>query len=457
MGRTGRVAMPLKALARRFALAFCSVFALAAVTDAETLNYGFDAGLGESDNIGLVPAHKVSQTIATADVDFDVKHQSRRLDVDAKGDFTFLDYLQGAYGSQVLGRFDGVAHVALIPQRLTWVLQDDFGQAALDPFTPTTPSNVESINYVSTGPDLALRVGGAGFVDAGLRVARAQYATSPFNSNRVLGSFAAGLQLSARSSVSLNALAERVLFDDTNINSNFNRTTGFVHYEVHGARTDLSADLGATHVSQTAASTTGPHARLAVARKLSPAATVTLSGGRELTDASTSFSGLQSGAIGVVGTAPAVLTANSYTDNFASVGWQYLRGRTSVGVTGRWEKDVYASQPQLDLTRGSAEFSVERKLTRALSAQLFGRYSKYDYVHATNLVPLNGSSSYSDRLIAAVVKWRHGRALEVRLRFEHTSRTTTGTNNGFQENRAFLTIGYRPGPQGTHEIPGGNP
>jgi hypothetical protein len=132
-----------------------SSLALITAAHAETLNYGVDAGVGESDNVTLVASGKVSQTMALADVDFDFKEQSRRLDVDAKGYFTFLDYLQHAYSSQLIGRFDGAAHLALIPERLTWVLQDDFGQAALDPYTPLTPTNLENVNYLSTGPDLA--------------------------------------------------------------------------------------------------------------------------------------------------------------------------------------------------------------------------------------------------------------------------------------------------------------
>ncbi len=109
----------------------------------------------------------------------------------------------------------------------------------MDPFLPTTPGNLEDINYVSTGPDLALRMGGTGFVDASVRMARATYQTSPFNSSRVLGSLAAGLQLSARSSVSLNGAAERVLFDNTVVNGDFNRTSAYVRYEIQGARTEL--------------------------------------------------------------------------------------------------------------------------------------------------------------------------------------------------------------------------
>jgi hypothetical protein len=416
---------------------------------AETLTYGVDAGVAESDNVTLVTTNKVSQTMAVADADFDFKKQSRRLDVDAKGNFTYLDYLQGAYSSQVIGRFDGIAHLALIPERFVWVLQDDFGQAALDPYTPVTPANLQNINYVSTGPDFALHFGPSSYVNASARYARAQYATSPFNSNRLLGNLAWGLQLSAQSTVSLNGDTERVLFDNTALNRDFDRSSGFGRYEVRGARTDLSAELGATTISQNGTSTTGGLAKIELTRKLSSAAKLTLSAGRDLTDASTSFSNLQSGAIGVIGTAPAVQTSNNYTNNYASAGWRYDRYRTSINVSGRWERDIYEGAPQFDYTRSGAEFRVERRLTRALTAEVLGRLYKTDYVHSI-VASGGGTPNFDDEMIAAALTWRHGRGLEFKLQCEHSARLTTGFY-GYRENRAMLTVGYRPSTRRAEE------
>jgi hypothetical protein len=435
----------IKSGARRLHIAILAALALCPAAGAETLTYGVDVGIGETDNVTLVPTDKVSQTIAVTDLDFAVKQQTRLLDLAATGNFSYLDYLQNAYGTQLIGRFDGTAHVSLIPERLTWVVQDDFGQSALDPFTPTTPANLENVNYLSTGPDLALRLGGTGFVNFSARAARAQYETSPFNSNRLLGNLAAGLQLTANSSVSLNGDTERVMFTNTVVNTDFDRTNAFVRYQVQGARTDLSADLGATTISQGGASTSGGLGRVQLSRKVSTAATLTLSAGRVLTDASTSFSNLQSGATGVVGTAPAAQTSNSYTSNYATAEWQYKHNRTTIAVSGRWEKDVYGGEPALDYTRGGVELRVERILTHALSAQLVGHFYKTNYENVV-VTGANGSSDYNDGSIGAALAWRHGRGLEVRLRCEHSSRVATGFENGYSENRAYLTVGYRPSP-----------
>jgi hypothetical protein len=436
------------------------------------LAYGADVGLGETDNVNLSSTDKISQTIATADMDFLVQQQTRLLDLDLKGDFTDFDYLQHAYGNEFVGRFDGAAKLALVPDRLTWVLQDDFGQAQLDPYTPVTPGNLENINYVSTGPDLSLHLGATGFVNATARVANAEYGTSPFDSNRVLGSLAWGLHLSPSSSVSLNVDSERVLFDNTVVNTDFDHSSAFVRYEAQGARTTLTANLGATEINQEGATTSAPLVELGLTRTLSPAAKVALSAGRELTDPAASFSAIQGGAISPITTAPAILTSGSYTENYVSGVWSYVHNRTTVTLNARWEKDTYGVQSGFDNTRAGGDFSVARQLTQAWSAQLLGRWYKMDYPNGIvaledigvtevngGVTEVNGvvisangvagtaagaATDYATGTIGAALVWRHGRWLVITLRCEHSTEVVTGVGSGYSENRAFLTVGYRP-------------
>ncbi len=404
----------------------------------ESFNYGVDAGIGESDNVTLAAADKVSQTIAVTDVDFDLKQQSRLLDLNAKGDFSYLDFLQHAYSTELIGRFDGTADVAIIPERLTWVLQDDFGQAQIDPFAPVTPTNQENVNYVSTGPDVALRFGPTWFLDTSARYARTTYQTSPFDSNRLLGNAALGLAPSAQSTVSVDGSFERVMFENTTVNTDFDRSSAYGRYQVAGSRTDLTANLGVTRVDQGSESITGPLVKLQLARSLSSASQVTFTAGRDVTDASAGFANLQSGAIGTVGTAPAAVTLTNYTVTYGTVGWQYSRNRTVVGLSGTWEKDAYDALPLQNLTRATAQFRIDRKLNRAFAAQVLGN------AYRTNYQDMDYSET--DWLAAAALIFRPGRVLEIKLRAEHSSRAVAGIGNGYAENRAFLTIGYRPRP-----------
>jgi hypothetical protein len=406
--------------------------------------YGADIGVGESDNVTLVQTDKVSQTIAIADLDFDLKDRFRLFDVDAKGNFSDLDYLQNAYNNQVIGRFDGKADVSLIPERVIWVLAESFGQTQIDPFLAVVPTNLENTNYVATGPDASFRLGPTVFLDMSARYARTTYATDPFDSNTGLGSVALGRALSAQSSISINGTFERVQFDNTQVNTNFDRSSAYAHYEIQGARTDLTANLGLTKVDQGTESFTGPSAKLQLSRKLSAASTLKLTVGRDITDASTAFANLQSGAIGGIVTAPAAVSLNNYVVTYGSVDWEYARNRTTIGVSGTSEKDSYDGQPLLDLTRGTAELRIERRLSRVLTAQLLGRLYRNEYA--------NTDFAETDGLVGGALIFREGRGLEIKLRYDHSTRSASGlgvvpgVNGGYGENRAFLTIGYRPRP-----------
>jgi hypothetical protein len=444
------------------------------------LEYGADVGFGETDNVNL-SSNKVSQTIATADADFAVNKESRLFDVRAVGAFTDLNYLEGAFGNEFIGRFDGQAQYALIPERLTWVLRDDFGQATLDAFTPVTPNNRQDINYVSTGPNLYLRLGGTGFLNASARFADAYYQTSPFDSTRGAVTLGGGLQLSARSTVSLNGGAERVLFQNTAINNDFDRYSVFGRYEAHGARTDIAVDFGGTRVEQKGdgtgvttvtepgglvttttglqtvapvtpltssgtphdTDTTEPLVRLELTRTLSPSAKLTFSGGRELTDGASSFTTQQGGAVTIINNAPTPLTSDVYTATYGSGAWQYTRYRTGLTVTGRWERDRYPGASEFDLTEEGVDINLQRRLTSQFTAQLLGRWYKSDYPNATVATNL-GSPESDNKSIGAVLSWRRGRWLEVRLRYDHTSYTVSQGSFGYGQNTVFLTVGYRP-------------
>lgn len=403
---------------------------------AETLTYGADVGIGESDNVTLVETNRISQTIAVTDLDLDFKDQTRRFAADAKGAFSYLDYLQNAYSNQLIGRFDGNAQVALIPERVTWVLTESFGQSQIDPFVAAVPTNLQNINYVATGPNAVFRFGPTVFLDLSARYAKTTYQTDPFDSNAVLASAALGMALSPQSSISINGSFTRMLFDNTEVNTDFDRSSAYLRYEIQGARTDLTANLGVTKVDQSSQSFTGPDAKLQLSRQLSSVSKLTFAIGRDITDASAAFANLQSGAIGGIVTAPAALSLNNYTVTYGSVAWQYARNRTTFAVSGTWERDSYDGQPLQDLTRGSAELRVERKLSSVLTAQLRGRVFRTEYT--------NTDFTETDGLVGAGLIYREGRGLEIKLRYDHTSRVVSGVGSGYSENRVFLTIGYRP-------------
>jgi hypothetical protein len=395
------------------------------------------AGVGETDNVALAPSEGQSQTIAALGVDFALQRQERRLDGSVTGDFTYFDYLQHAFGKELFGRLDGTGTFAVVPDRFNWVVDDSFGEGLLDPFTPATPANLERINVVSTGPEVLLHFGQADFIGLIGRYSMADFQTSPFDSKRLTGRVTAGHQVTPRSSVSLNADFERVLFDNTLLNTDYDRRRVYVAYEGKGARTDVSADVGLAQANEGGLWRSEPMAQLSLKRDISGASTITASVGRQFTDAADAFLNLRSGAIGGIVIAPAAGTLANYLDDYATATWSFQYVRTTFGVSARWEKDTYdyAQYSSLDVTRGTVEVNAERRLTSILSVQVLGSFAKTHYY--------NQNYDADDGLGGVGLTIHTGRRTDVRLRYDHLIRTASGIGNDYKENRVFLSAVFR--------------
>ena len=399
-------------------------------------NFGVDAGIGESDNVTLVDTGRLHQTFALADLDFSLQEKGSRLVEDVVGDFTYLDFLQHAYSNELLGHLNGTLSYALLPDSLTWTLQDNWGQAQVNPFGPLTPSNLQNINYLTTGPDWYARLGSTTFLDVTGRYARSDYQAASFASNRYIGSLQLGEELSAHSSASLVGTFQRVTFDNTTLNPDYDLGSVYGRYELHGARTDLSANLGGSRISSGGTSNTGALGQLQLTRKLSSAASLVLSAGRQLTDASAEFNSLQTAgatpnAVNVnspANAAPAPVSASVFTSDFAAAEWRYLRNRTTLSVSGRVERDHYVDQSQFDANRRRFDLDLERKLSRALSVQAFGSISHTRYGHE-DFLAANPSYGEEDGLYGLSLVVREGRGLEFKLRYDHMQRDVSAGNS----------------------------
>jgi hypothetical protein len=407
----------------------------------EATELGLSAGVGETDNVFLSAAPIQSQTLGLLGLDFNLQRESAEFAGDAKGDFQYVDYLQHAYSSLLYGRFDGLATAVLDPGVSKWVFQDDFGQAQINPFEPLTPTNLEYVNVFATGPDFRVRTTDTSFVEASLRYALTHYQTSPLSGNRLLGRLGVGEQLSAASSVSLNVDETRLRFNDTVVNNavvntDYDRRELYGRYEARGARTALAMDLGVSQTDERGGWVSAPLAELNVTRVVSPATTLTVIAGHQLTDASDSFRDLKSGASGGIVIAPVAGTTASYLSNYASGELRFELNRTTIAVSSRWERDTYARIHSLDVNTGGVSGSATRRLTPALAAQVVASWQHIHYY--------NANYYETDWPVGAALIFTPARHVDFKFRVDHVQHNVEGAGVGYTENRALLTVEYWP-------------
>jgi hypothetical protein len=402
----------------------------------ETTQLAVSVGAGETDNVFLTGSPTQSQTLALVGLDFDLQRQGSALNIDTKGDFQYLDFLEHAFGSHLYGRFDGQASMDLVPGNVKWVVEDYFGQAQLDPFEPLTPENLENVNVFSTGPDFRVRLGATGFVELDLRYALSHYQISPFSGKRELANLAVGEELSTASSVSLNLDGQRLRFDDTAVNTDYDRREAYVRYDFRGARTGVDLDLGVSQSNEAETWVSAPLAKLSARRLLSPSLTLTLAVGHELTDASDGFRNLKSGATGGIVIAPVAGTMDTYLSNYGSAELRFQRNRTTIALSARWERDTFAQSAPTDITDGAVEAFFQRRMTPLLALQLHGSWGHIHYY--------NGGYYETDWPVGAAVLLSPGRRVDFKLSADHIRHNVTASGLSYTENRVFLVAEYRP-------------
>jgi hypothetical protein len=414
-----------------------SLSATAPGTRTQTANVGITVGIGETDNVALSSSAAQSQTIALTGIDFGLIRTGSALDANLIGNFDYLNYLQNAYGSQLEGRFDGLTDLSLLSGRLKWVLRDDFGEGQLNQYAPGVPTNLEHINVVTTGPELTLRPMADTVVRLGAQYANSTYETSPLNGWRLVETATLERDLSANSNVAAVADVEQLKYQNTVLNTDYDREKFYVRYDIEGARTQIKASVGEAQVNDGGAWTSTPIADLLLTRTLSQVSMLTFATGRQLTDAADSFSDLRSGAAGGIVVAPVAETSDSYVRNYASLGLHIAGLQTTVNVTANWERDFYSVDLTADVTHGDLEIHVARRLTRALAAEFFGTAGQSRY--------FNQDGTINNYVAGAGINWLVGRTLTVEARYSHDFQgATISGSSGYSANVVFVTVSYRP-------------
>jgi hypothetical protein len=412
-------------------------------------NYGVSAGVGATDNVNLSSTDRKSQGLAAANLFFDLIRTGSRLELDAMGNFSDIDYLEHAYSNQVLGRFDGLANLTLLPQHLKWLVRDDYGDSQVNVLQAITPRNLQRVNVVSTGPDLTLHPTLSSFVELQGLYSRTDYQTSPFSGQSEMGSFTVGHQFTPVSSVSLVGRVQQERFDNRTVNVDYQLREYYGHYNLKGARTAIDLQGGLAQTNDTGSWKSSPLVRLSISRNISPFSRVSVSGGRDYRNATGNFANLASLSGGIpIGAAPQTTATALHT--YANANWGFQRLRTTMSLFGGWARDSYDRGPQFDFTQTDVGLRLERHLAPTLTANITLTADRSRY----------GNQGFTDTFgtAGAGLAYRPGEWVVIYGLYDHEFRNTSGAparGFGYDENRVFIMIGYYPHARGGTGAPGG--
>jgi len=414
----------------------------AAGAQAADIGYHVSTGVSHSDNIARTPNDEQAENVASAGLDFSILQRTRKLDIDTQANFAYLDYLDNTFDSELTGNFNGRARIDWIPRRFTWTFLDNFGQARIDPQATVTPQNRENVNYFTTGPDFFVGLTEDTRLRLSGRYSNVRYEDTPLDSDRLSGAVGLFHDLSAATNISLNAEREHIDFDTGPNDQDYDRDQAYLRYEGEGSRTRLAADLGFSRLERAEETSNGLVARLEVARQISSSSTVTLSAGREYSDASDGFRLSQTlGEASGLDAQPGVPTTDPFVSTYARLGWEFNRNRTGLGANVERFEDSYDRVTVLDRTRAAASAHLRRELTPALRATLVVRRYREDFD--------NLAANFDESSAIAGLEYRIGRRLSIGAQYQYYTRTSSDLPlTEFTENRFWLGLAYgRNAPQ----------
>jgi hypothetical protein len=415
-----------------------------------------------TDNVNLEPGGPGDELAMIGLVGETERQGAPRLDYRLNSDLMLVKYFGSDYQTQPLGYLDGTADFKIVPGTLLWTARDSFSQASINPVGPPTPNNLESINYVTTGPQLLLKPtlqttitldGSYSYVYSSSK--SPEYVN--INSNRYGGDARLDHAFSNILTAYITGSYQKVRFQDTTVNTDFDYRLGTVGFKITTARTEFDASIGytqahldsvppaafpiprihfysflddATTGTSTAPTTdespSGVNWQVDLSRLISPRQRIAIHTLRQVTDAANLFRlNLDQPVPG--NQAQAIASGQPFTYTEYGATWTYDTGRTRFTLGALDFDNKYSLTPQSDHQGKQLNGFVTRQVNPALIWELGGSFEHDIY----------SALSQNTWTMLTDLRWHIGPKISVRFLYAHS--TLTGF---YSDNQIGVTASY---------------
>lgn len=405
-------------------------------------------GLIYTDNVTRVQ-NGSGDTLALLGLVGDATREGPRLDYRLASDIALVKYLRSNFQTQPFGYVDGSGQLWIVPGFFSWTGRETYTQTVIDPFAPVTPDNLESLNYVTTGPRFTLRPtlrttltlnGTYSYLNSSSK--------SPLyvnvDNHRYSGDVTLSHALSNTSSAYITGSHDKVEFTDQADNNNFRQDQALAGFKVAGARTALDLSGGYTRLHEAVLATVqtirGPRElpqsqtpggavwRAELSRQISPSSRLSLHAVKQVTDAANM---LRLNLNQPVATTAAyrLTTGDPFTDRELGATWRFAAARTSFTLGYLDIRERYKIHTASDRNVKDASALFGRRLSPVLNWDIGAEYERQEFAF--------GGSSNTVNAITSL-RWQIARQIGLRFMYAHSALTP----RGYAENQVGVTASY---------------
>lgn len=361
---------------------------------------------------------------------------TRHLSADVSGRVSGVRYLDDTYDDEVLGQVDGTVTWWPVPEQFAWVLENSYGQISSDPFSPVGPANRQNTNYLSTGPDWFIPLGGRMRAYLGGRYGSVRYEeTTVSNNERLMGILGMDRAVSSASRLGVQASTEAVDFD-SELQPDFDRHAAYVRYEFsRGAEAELVVNAGYTWLSTDADDQSAPLLQVQLSRPLSASLTFRLELVSQFSDAGQSFAAEGSPDFGEGVDSIVLPEFGVFEERGGRAGIAFERARNTLTLGAGMFDEIYETDA-LDRRRYDVDFRVERRMNERTTGSASVVWSRNDFES-------DGTEREdTDTEYRLELRRQLGRRTSLALVGLHASRSSDDPATEFDETRGYLVLGY---------------
>ena len=381
---------------------------------------------------------------------------TRRLSADVEGRVDGITYLNGSFDDEILGALDGSMTWWALPDRLSFVLENVYGQIGTDAFTPISPANRQNTNFLSTGPDWYIAAGERTSAYVGARYETVWYEEVDSDNQRLMATAGVDRALSATSHFGLGMSSESVDFE-SEVQSDFNRHEAYVRYAYSreqqreanlaplssrarsaregGRQSGVTVNAGYTWLTGDVGTSSLPFLEVTLSRPISPSVTMGLGFASRFYDAGREFASASLPGGGSAVDTGVIPEGGVYEERSGSGSIAFQRQRTRLAIVVRIADEMY-EEADLDRRRFDGRIEIERRMIRRLIGSADVRWARYEYE------PGSLDSAYTDTEYRLQLRRELGRRTSLSIVGQFSSRSSDDPVSDYDETRGYLVINY---------------
>lgn len=201
-----------------------------------------------SDNIRRAPDGETEEIVGAAEYGANWRYSGARAAAMFDGTLGYRHYTQDTFDDEARANFIAAANWMAVPGTFDWFIMDRLANAPIDPLATASPSNVQFVNVLETGPRLTLRPGSVNELTLAASAADVRAEESDIDHERgsASGSFMHGL--SANSSVGVVVNARNADFENDAEAVDFDQREAYVTYQRRRETVNMSLAGGMAEV-----------------------------------------------------------------------------------------------------------------------------------------------------------------------------------------------------------------